>query len=149
MGEEGSFSSLTLLSRSVLVGLRGLEPRTSTLSVSRSNHLSYKPRCQAAREATMPQTPESPVPQRGTKAMLLRQERRHCTNTRTIVRELQKGGDPAAPSGTATLLRLSPNHWPHLRPPQWTSGAASFRDLTGGVYKARERIHRAMMLRDY
>ena len=25
------------------VGLRGLEPRTSTLSVSRSNHLSYKP----------------------------------------------------------------------------------------------------------
>lgn len=26
-----------------VVGLRGLEPRTSTLSVSRSNHLSYKP----------------------------------------------------------------------------------------------------------
>ena len=26
-----------------------------------------------------------------------------------------KGGDPAAPSGTATLLRLSPNHEPHLR----------------------------------
>ena len=25
------------------VGLRGLEPRASTLSVSRSNHLSYKP----------------------------------------------------------------------------------------------------------
>jgi hypothetical protein len=25
------------------VGLRGLEPRTSTLSVLRSNHLSYKP----------------------------------------------------------------------------------------------------------
>src|SRR5690606_41277435 len=26
------------------------------------------------------------------------------------VRTLQKGGIPAAPSGTATLLRLSPNH---------------------------------------
>src|SRR5206468_9972978 len=26
-----------------------------------------------------------------------------------------KGGDPAAPSGTATLLRLSPNHRSHLR----------------------------------
>ena len=26
-----------------MVGLRGLEPRTSTLSVLRSNHLSYKP----------------------------------------------------------------------------------------------------------
>jgi hypothetical protein len=24
-----------------------------------------------------------------------------------------KGGDPAAPSDTATLLRLSPNHWFH------------------------------------
>ena len=44
---------------------------------------------------------------------------------------LQKGGVPAAPSGTATLLRLSPN----------TPG---FHGLTGGVYKARERIHRAM-----
>ena len=36
---------------------------------------------------------------------------------------LQKGGVPAAPSGTATLLRLSPNH---------------------RLYKARERIHRAV-----
>src|SRR5690625_3732275 len=26
-----------------------------------------------------------------------------------------KGGDPAAPSDTATLLRLHPNHWSHLR----------------------------------
>ena len=29
---------------------------------------------------------------------------------------LQKGGVPAAPSGTATLLRLSPNHRFHPRP---------------------------------
>ena len=30
-----------------------------------------------------------------------------------------KGGDPAAPSGTATLLRLHPSHGPHRgeRPP--------------------------------
>ncbi len=28
---------------------------------------------------------------------------------------IQKGGDPAAPSGTATLLRLHPNHRIHLR----------------------------------
>ena len=31
--------------------------------------------------------------------------------------KLQKGGVPAAPSGTATLLRLSPNHQFHPRPP--------------------------------
>ena len=36
---------------------------------------------------------------------------------------LQKGGVPAAPSGTATLLRLSPNHRSYPRPtlavPNW------------------------------
>ena len=37
--------------------------------------------------------------------------------TNTSFRILQKGGVPAAPSGTATLLRLSPNHQFHLRPP--------------------------------
>ena len=30
-----------------------------------------------------------------------------------------------------------------------TSGAAHSHDLTGGVYKARERIHRDMLIRDY
>eukprot|EP00831_Metopus_contortus_P061984 TRINITY_DN5392_c0_g1_i2.p2 TRINITY_DN5392_c0_g1~~TRINITY_DN5392_c0_g1_i2.p2 ORF type:complete len:137 (+),score=10.04 TRINITY_DN5392_c0_g1_i2:58-468(+) len=66
-----------------------------------------------------------------------------------------KGGDPAAPSGTATLLRLSPPRQPHLRellpllvsPPP--SGAINSADLTGGVYKVRERIHRVMLTRDY
>ena len=30
-----------------------------------------------------------------------------------------------------------------------TSGSGSFRGVTGGVYKARERIHRGMLIRDY
>ena len=30
-----------------------------------------------------------------------------------------------------------------------TSGLPDFRGLTGGVYKARERIHRDMLIRDY
>jgi len=30
-----------------------------------------------------------------------------------------------------------------------TSGVPRFRGLTGGVYKARERIHRGMLIRDY
>ena len=66
-----------------------------------------------------------------------------------------KGGDPATPSGTATLLRLHPSHQPYLRrpPPQavgvTTSGVANFHGVTGGVYKARERIHRGILIRDY
>ena len=30
-----------------------------------------------------------------------------------------------------------------------TSGATNSRGVTGGVYKARERIHRGMLIRDY
>ena len=67
------------------------------------------------------------------------------------------GGDPAAASATATLLRLHPSHQPCLRrplPPQrkvrvTTSGMANFHGVTGGVYKARERIHRSMLTCDY
>ena len=65
-------------------------------------------------------------------------------------RQLSVGGDPAAPSGTATLLRLSPSHRTRLRPlsplrvESRTSGALGFHGLTGGVYKARERIHRVV-----
>ena len=29
------------------------------------------------------------------------------------------------------------------------SGADGFRGVTGGVYKVRERIHRAVLMRDY
>jgi len=30
-----------------------------------------------------------------------------------------------------------------------TSGASNSHGVTGGVYKARERIHRGMLIRDY
>ena len=66
-----------------------------------------------------------------------------------------KGGDPAAPSDTATLLRLHPLHQSHLSnlPPlrvsSATSGATDSGGVTGGVYKARERIHRGVLIRDY
>ena len=32
---------------------------------------------------------------------------------------------------------------------QATSGVTDSRGVTGGVYKARERIHRGMLIRDY
>ena len=58
-----------------------------------------------------------------------------------------KGGDPAPPSDRATLLRLHPSHQPYLRRlsalrlKSSTSGKTNSHDVTGGVYKARERIH--------
>ena len=68
---------------------------------------------------------------------------------------IDKGGDPATGSPTATLLRLHPNHrsyrgnLPPLRVGPATSSTTYFRDVTGGVYKTRERIHRAVLMRDY
>ena len=66
-----------------------------------------------------------------------------------------KGGDPAAPSDTATLLRLHPSHRYCLRqlPPKWvrilTLGTPNSHGVTGGVYKTRERIHPDILIRDY
>ena len=66
-----------------------------------------------------------------------------------------KGGDPAAGSPTATLLRLHPSYQPllgglpPLRVGVATSGAIDSHGVTGGVYKARERIHPCLLIRDY
>ena len=112
------------------MGLGGLEPPTSPLSGVRSNQLSYNP----------------------TK---YKNEKEKHTSIDLEHFMLLKGGDPAAGSPTATLLRLHPNHQPYLRnlPPIRVSPAASgktdFRGVTGGVYKARERIHRDILIHDY
>src|SRR5574344_417996 len=78
-----------------------LELPTSTLSVWRSNQLSYR---------TMPSS----------FCYLIKQTRRQEAGSEykpmNYISPLQKGGVPAAPSGTATLLRLSPNHRFHPRP---------------------------------
>ena len=74
------------------VGLRGLEPRTSSLSGMRSNHLSYKPIfrvCDGLADYRF-------------------------DLSRIASRYSLKGGDPAAPSGTATLLRLRPSYQSYL-----------------------------------
>ena len=44
-----------------------------------------------------------------------------------------------APTLDGCLLAVSPP----------ASGVKDFRGVTGGVYKARERIHRDMLIRDY
>ena len=82
-----------------MVGLDGLEPSTPALSRRCSNQLSYRP----IRVALKFKKPIS---------VSIMQAFRLTT--------LCKGGDPAAPSGTATLLRLHPSHETHRgrRPPE-------------------------------
>ena len=61
------------------------------------------------------------------------------------------GGDPAAGSPTATLLRLLPPCKPQIRhdPKERASPKAHSDGATGGVCKEQGRIHRAMMTRGY
>ena len=116
-----------------VVGLGRLELPTSRLSGVRSSHLSYRPVGSALQRAFR----------------LLESEQRVGSFV------FGKGGDPAAGSPTATLLRLHPSYQPllgrlpPLRVSAPTSGAIDSHGVTGGVYKARERIHRGMLIRDY
>ena len=113
------------------MGLGRFERPTSRLSGVRSNQLSYRPESQdtGVRGST---SEHFPFHRGGSYS------------------PLQKGGDPAAGSPTATLLRLRPSHRARLRPlpprkvGSRTSGAPDSHGVTGGVYKARERIHRGV-----
>ena len=113
----------------ILVGLGGLEPPTSPLSGVRSNHLSYRPNaCDclklggADRDRTddpllakqvLSQLSYSPVG-------IFLDMQVSCVDALGGFKSFSKGGDPAAPSDTATLLRLHPSHEPHRgnRPPE-------------------------------
>ena len=88
-------------SPSRLVGLVGLEPTTPALSRRCSNQLSYRPSL-------------AEIPSRATSSEL------PISVSACFQLLLLKGGDPAAGSPTATLLRLHPSHESHRgkRPPR-------------------------------
>jgi hypothetical protein len=112
-----------------LVGLGGFEPPTSPLSGVRSNQLSYRPVCQVYQIVISVGTAQflsaffKEVIQPQVPLRLPCYDLTPVMN-HTVVSDLQKVGLPA-------------------------SGATHFHGLTGGVYKARERIHRDMLIRDY
>ena len=115
--------AFTSLRRSVVPGR--VELPTSTLSVWRSNQLSYRTGWKAVLPwAIFPEgTPGVTflTLYRITSATRAKahkiSEPSHSPRTPTsYLGRLQKGGVPAAPSGTATLLRLSPNHQFYPRP---------------------------------
>ena len=125
-----SFAVPTLLvsPQHQMVGLGGLEPPTSPLSGVRSNHLSYRPAyvrsgnlCGCTADALTAVLKEVIQPQ-----VPLRLP---CYDFTPVI------------DHTVVSALLS------VKLP--TSGAANSHGVTGGVYKARERIHRGMLIRDY
>jgi hypothetical protein len=102
-----------------LVGLVGFEPTTPALSRRCSNRLSYRPahsslkrqaRSSLAHAGSAIVRRRSPS-SRSTAIFLLSTTADKC-GRKNLSAFFQKGGDPAAPSDTATLLRLHPSHEP-------------------------------------
>lgn len=93
-----------------VVGLVGLEPTTPALSRRCSNQLSYRPGRHPLRNSFGCFSRPLPFLQPISVDV---QRLFHAPSV------FQKGGDPAAPSDTATLLRLHPSHEPRRgkRPP--------------------------------
>ena len=112
-----------------MVGLGGLEPPASPLSGVRSNHLSYRPKSRSQWWSLSGSNRRPPACKAGALPAELRPQCLGHSGCRSLVRTpdrllvcllVSKGGDPAAPSDTATLLRLHPSHRPHRgkRPPE-------------------------------
>ena len=113
-----------------MVGLGGLEPPASPLSGVRSNHLSYRPGivetfgqagCGEPGGADRDRTGDpllakqvlsqlSYSPLEGTRGSAASLDAGILCGHLGVVKSFSKGGDPAAPSDTATLLRLHPSH---------------------------------------
>jgi hypothetical protein len=118
-----------------MVGLAGVEPATSPLSGVRSNQLSYRPK------------------------VFLRVRRPFiqvtCVGASTplSVCRFKEVIQPQVPlrlpcyDFTPVIDHTVVSALPKVKLP--TSGATNSHGVTGGVYKARERIHRDILIRDY
>ncbi len=106
-----SYSPLVL---TMLVGPGGIEPPTSRLSSVRSDQLSYEPMLIKVMQAI---TSAFSYFMLNVRVANLKQTILFIVSLFLMIdlylpseEEKYKGGDPAAPSGTATLLRLHPNY---------------------------------------
>ncbi len=122
-----------------MVGLGGLEPPTSPLSGVRSNHLSYRP---------MGWLSSTPV-RRDVRCAGNLCGRPRAAQSHTLKEVIQPHLPIRLPCYDFTpVIDHSVVSAPlAVRLP--TSGATNSHGVTGGVYKARERIHRGMLIRDY
>ena len=124
-----------------LMGLSGIGPLTSRLSGARSNRLSYRP-----------------------KIHLMTQIKNRTLNIACTKKDICDRPKNCLSTAPDKLLRKEviqpqlPLRLPcyDLAPvtgftfgPYGTSSTPGFHGLTGGVYKARERIHRDLLIRDY
>ncbi len=125
------------------MGPSGLEPPTLRLSVVRSSQLSYGPIFQGYRSCTLK------IEQCKRKGLTLgfrKTCRLACLLRKEVIQPLVLERLPCydfTPITKPTFGRVP------LAVRLRTSGVPGSHGVTGGVYKARERIHRGMLIRDY
>ena len=141
-------------SGAILVGLSGVEPLTSCLSGTRSNQLSYRPSGSGRlhQRQSFYHNHEERSSEWTTADVDLDVPIcfAYCDHTVLLRKEVIQPQLPLrlpcydlAPVIGITLDAAL------LAVRQTASGAPNFRGLTGGVYKARERIHRCLLISDY
>lgn len=119
-----------------MVGLSGLEPPTSPLSGVRSNHLSYRPK-RISVFCLFIDTIYQTI----------------CVNTCSRFILGKEVIQPQVPlrlpcyDFTPVMNHTVVNALPKVK--LSTSGTTHSHGVTGGVYKARERIHRNILICDY
>ena len=118
-----------------MVGLAGVEPATSPLSGVRSNQLSYRP----ALRYNGPADPSS-----SQLVWMLREV--GAIRVKEVIQPQVPLRLPCY-DFTPVIDHTVVNALPKVK--LSTSGATNSHGVTGGVYKARERIHRDMLIRDY
>jgi hypothetical protein len=116
------------------VGLGGFEPPTSPLSGVRSNQLSYRP------AVATPSTTENQAICASARAVVLSHIVKEVIQPHLPIRLPCYDFTPVIDHTVVSAL---------LAVRQPTSGATDSHGVTGGVYKARERIHRGILIRDY
>ena len=119
------------------VGLGRLELPTPALSERCSNQLSYKPnKIKESVRVKIPQMRFDRLP-KNIFGILLRKE---------VIQPHLPVRLPCYDFAPVTNFTLN-SSLPKVR--TLTLGTTGFHGVTGGVYKTRERIHRAMLMRDY
>ena len=114
------------------MGLGGIEPPTSPLSGVRSNQLSYRPET-FSRTDDLRGRLRSGLPGA---APFIKEVIQPQVPLRLPCYDFTPVADPTV---VACLLAVG----------ETPSGKTNSHGVTGGVYKARERIHRGMLIRDY
>jgi hypothetical protein len=151
-----------------VVGVAGFEPATSALSGQRSNQLSYTPSGRGVRVSAQEGNNRGLSDSLGCHPENWREERNHVCRlqqtthcgldlripgpkTQAIPRKevIQPQVPLRLPCYDFTPVTDHSLVGPFLAVEVPTSGATDSHGVTGGVYKARERIHRSVLIFDY